>query len=200
MYELEAFGDASSSAYAAVVYLVIKSRTSTQVRLIASKTRAAPLKKQTIPRLELLAALILARLTARVKTALEQCLNISRVRCWKDSKNVLYWIQGKNKEWKQFVNHRVAEIRQLLPTDVWAHVPGVENPAYLASRGVNPLSLASNSLWWNEPTWLSSEEETREMEDVSGMIQPPPECMIEMKVQAVRDLEESDTLLVTPLK
>ena len=169
VYELEAFGDAPSSAYAAVVYLVIKSRTSTQVRLIASKTRVAPLKKQTIPRLELLAALILVRLTTRIKTALEQCLVISGVRRWTDSKNVLYWIQGKDKEWKQFVNHGVAEMRQLLPTDVWAHVPGVEDPADLASRGVNPLSLASNSLWWNGPTWLSSEEEAREMEDVSGI-------------------------------
>jgi len=125
VYELEA----SSSAYAAVVYLVIRSRISTQVRLIPSKTRVAPLKKQTIPRLELLAALILARLTALIKTAMEQCLVISRVRCWTNSKNVLYWIKRKDKEWKQFVNHRVAEIRQLLPTDIWAHVPGVQNPA-----------------------------------------------------------------------
>lgn len=61
VYELEAFGDASSSAYAAVVYLVFKSRTSTQVRLIASKTGVAPLKKLTISKLELLAALILTR-------------------------------------------------------------------------------------------------------------------------------------------
>ena len=76
------------------------------------------------------------------------------------------------------------------------HVPGVENPADLASRGVNPLSLANNSLWLNGPTW-KREEEAREMEDVSGMIQPPPECMKEMKMQAVRDLEESDTLPVT---
>lgn len=70
--------------------LVIKSRTSSQVRLIASKTRVAPLKKQTIPRLELSAALILARLTACIKTTLKQCLVIDRVRCWTDSKNVLY--------------------------------------------------------------------------------------------------------------
>ena len=146
VYELEAFGDASSSAYAAVVYLVINSRISTQVRLIASKTRVAPRKKQTIPRLELLAALVLARLTARIKTTLEQCLVISRIRCWTDSKSVLYWIKKKDKEWKQFVNYRVAEIRQLLPTDICAHVPGVENPADLASRGVNPLSLASSAL------------------------------------------------------
>ena len=97
VYELEAFVDASSSAYAVVAYLVIKSRTSTQVQLIASKTRLAPLKKQIIPRLELLATLILARLTASIKTALEQCLVISRVRCWTDVKNVLYWIQGRIK-------------------------------------------------------------------------------------------------------
>ncbi|XP_015754627.1 PREDICTED: uncharacterized protein LOC107334213 [Acropora digitifera] len=141
VYELEAFGDASSSAYAAVVYLVIKSRF--------------------------------------------------------DSNNVLYWIKGKDKEWKQFVNHRVAEIRQLLPTDVWAHVPGRDTPADLASRGVNPLSLVSSALWWNEPTWISSQEEVREVEDVSEMIPPPPECVKEMKVQAQRDLEESASLIVT---
>lgn len=196
VYELEAFGDASSSAYAAVIYLVIKSRTSTQVRLIALKTRVAPLKKQTIPRLGLLAKLILARLTARIKTALEQCLVVDCVRCWTDSKNVLYWIKRKDKERKQFVKHRVAEIRQLLPTDIWAHVLGVENPADLASRGVNPLSLVSSTLWWNGPTWMSSQDEAGEVGDVSEMIQPPPECVKEIKLQAVRDLKESATLLV----
>ena len=61
VYELEAFGDASSSANAEVVYLVFKSRTSTQVQLIASKTGVAPLKKQTISRLELLTALIVTK-------------------------------------------------------------------------------------------------------------------------------------------
>ena len=174
VYELDAFGDASSSACAAVIYLVIKSRTSTQVRFIALKTRVAPSKKQTIPRLGLLAALILARLTARIKTTLEQCLVVDRVRCWTDSKNVPYWIKRKDKKRKQFVNHRVAEIRQLLPTDISAHVLGVENPADLASRGVNPLSLVSSTLWWNGPTWMSSQDEAGEIGDVSEMIQPPP--------------------------
>ena len=73
----------------------------------------------------------------------------------------------------------------------------MENPADLASREVNPLSLASSALLWNGPTWISSQEEAREMEDISEMIQPPPEYVREMKVQAVRDLEESATLLVT---
>ena len=66
----------------------------------------------------------------------------------------------------------------------------------VASRGMNPLSLSSSALWWNGPTWISSEEEAREMEDVPEMIQPPSECVEEMKEQAVRDLEESVTLLV----
>ena len=197
VYELEAFSDASTSACATAVYLVIKSRISTQLQLIASKTHVAPLRKQTIPRMELLAALVPARLTARIKTTLEQCLVISRVHCWRDSNNVLYWTKGMDKEWKQFVSHRVAEIRQLLPTDVWAHVPGMENPADLASRGVNLLSLARNALWWNGPTWSSSQEEAREEEDVPEMIPPPLECVKEMNVQAARDLEESTSLLVT---
>ena len=73
----------------------------------------------------------------------------------------------------------------------------MENLADLASRGANPLSLARNALWWNGPTWISSQEKAREMEDVSEIIQPPPECMKEMKVQAARDPEESATLIVT---
>ena len=89
-HELEGFGDASNSEYGAVVYLVTKSQGNTHVQLIASKTRVSPLKKQTIPRLELMAALILARLISRIKKTLEPCLAISRTRCWTDSRNVLY--------------------------------------------------------------------------------------------------------------
>ena len=113
-HELEGFNDAWNSAYGAVVYLVTKSQGNTHVQLIASKTRVSPLKKQTIPRLELMAALILARLISRIKKTLEPCLAISRTRCWTDSRNV----QGKDKEWKQFVNNRVEEIRRLMPADV----------------------------------------------------------------------------------
>lgn len=127
-FQLAGFCDASTLAYAAVVYLIIKSENNVQVQLLASKTRVAPLKKQTVPRLELLGALILARLINKVSQAINQSIAVSRIRCWTDSMNVLYWIIGR-KEWKQFINTRVTEIRQLLPTDVWSHVPGPENPA-----------------------------------------------------------------------
>ena len=174
---------ASNSAYGAVVYLVTKSQGNTHVQLIASKIHVSPLKKQTIPRLELMAALILARLISRIKKTLEPCLAISRTHCWTDLRNVLYWIKGKDKEWKQFVNNRVEEIRRLMPADVWNHVPGVENPADLASRGTNPSTLLTSNLWWNGPSWLLSFQETSNTADLPEPVNPPPECLKEMKVQ-----------------
>ena len=80
-------------------------------RFIASKTRVAPLRKQTIPRLELLSALLLSRLMVSVTRSLESILTLSQPTCYTDSKVALYWILGTSKEWKQFVQNRVAEIR-----------------------------------------------------------------------------------------
>ena len=55
---LHGFSDASRRAYAAVVYTC--SLYSLYVRLVSSKSRVAPLKKQSIPRLELLGTVLLA--------------------------------------------------------------------------------------------------------------------------------------------
>ena len=87
---LEGFSDTSVNAYAAVVYLRIETTEETHLTFLTSKTRVALLVKQTIPRLELLSALILARLIARVKTVLEGLIRISHVRSWADSKVALY--------------------------------------------------------------------------------------------------------------
>ena len=61
-YELCGFCDASLKAYAAVVYLQREGETGCNVDFVASKRQVAPLKRQTIPRLEPLFALVLARL------------------------------------------------------------------------------------------------------------------------------------------
>ncbi len=59
--KLHGFSDASIHAYSAVVYLrSVYENGTIQVRLVALKTQVAPLKRQSIPRLELLGALILA--------------------------------------------------------------------------------------------------------------------------------------------
>ena len=107
--ELHGFSDASEKAYAAVVYLrSVYSDGTVSTCIIASKTRVTPIKRQTIPRLELLGATILSRL---VNTILKSLPMKPQVYCWTDSLKVLCWIKN-HRHWKQYVQIRVAEIRQ----------------------------------------------------------------------------------------
>ena len=109
---LHGFADASQSAYSAMIYLVYESDSGIKSQLICSKTRVAPLKKLSIPRLELMSARILATLMKVVFSALKSQLAIEGCRYWLDSKTALYWINNAG-EWKQFVQHRVDEILKL---------------------------------------------------------------------------------------
>ena len=151
---LHGFGDASKSAYCAVVYLVYHCNDGeARARLIASKTRVAPLKELSIPRLELITARILAQLVNTIQSALSSQMKLDGVRYWLDSKTALCWIRNHG-EWKQFVKHRVNEILQLTNKNEWAYVSTHENPADIRSRGVLASQLKDNQLWWNGPTWL----------------------------------------------
>ena len=157
--ELHGFSDASSYAYAAVVYLRVELESSVKSVLVASKTRVAPLGGLTIPRLELLGAVILARLVKHVEGALSGTLRIDRVRCWVDSTAVLYWIIGEKKQWKQFVQNRILEIRSLVAPSCWSYCPTSVNPADLPSRGMKASDLAESDEWWNGPMFLSLPEQ-----------------------------------------
>ena len=81
----------------------------------------APLSKLSIPRLELLSALILARLIVTVKSALEHLITIDKLLCWTDSLTAPSWIRGIDKEWRTFVENRVKEIRSLVAPEMWDH-------------------------------------------------------------------------------
>ena len=107
------------------------------VRFVSSKTRVAPLSEQTIPRLELLSAVVLSRLIHSVKEALSSEMKIDKLFCWTDSKIAWYWIVQSQKEWKPFVQHRVDEITKPVPEECWNRCPGPDNPADLLSRGVD---------------------------------------------------------------
>ena len=52
--QLHCFADASERAYGAVVYMRVEYEARVKCQIVSSKTRVAPLAKQTIPRLELL--------------------------------------------------------------------------------------------------------------------------------------------------
>ena len=131
--QLHGFCDSSKSAYCAAIYVRQITSTGVHVRLLTAKTKVAPLTEITIPRLELLSCLLLAELLNAVKSAIK-CIEFSRFYCWSDSEIALYWIMGLNKQWNPWVENRVVKIRKLSDTFEWRHVPGMINPADVATR------------------------------------------------------------------
>lgn len=149
---LHGFADASQEAYGAVVYVKETSVDGTSHTAIAiAKSRVIPLKGLTIPRAELTAAYLLAKL---LKYCSEQ-LNISDLTAWSDSSIVLCWIRKSPASLKSFVANRVRQIQVLLPNTQWRHVPSASNPADLLSRGTTAEQLIATKLWWNGPPWIT---------------------------------------------
>ncbi|XP_059056265.1 uncharacterized protein LOC131850114 [Achroia grisella] len=151
LQELHGFCDASNEAYAAVVYLrVVNRQGEIKVMLIASKTKVAPLKQISIPRLELCGAVLLTRLLIEVAEIMK--LNKTNTYAWTDSTIVLAWLNSRPTRWKTFVANRVSEIITSLEPSQWAHVSSKYNPADCASRGV--MDLENQGLWKYGPSWL----------------------------------------------
>ena len=146
---------------------------------VTSKTRVAPIQLQTIPRLELLSALLLARLLTAAMESLQPVLSLHTPRCFTDSQVVLYWIRGVDKGWKLFVQNRVNEIRKLIPSTQWSHCSGKTNPADLPSRGLTSLELSVSCLWREGPEWLRSDEPNAEEDKEESSM--PGECEKELK-------------------
>ncbi|CAH2096233.1 unnamed protein product [Euphydryas editha] len=145
--------DASERAYGACVYVrSLNGKDHCMVRLLSAKSRVAPIKPTTIPRLELCGALVGARLYDKVINSLRA--KISRVYCWTDSTIVLGWLQMLPCKLQPFVRNRVADILEKTDTCIWRHVPTSMNPADLISRGVNISTLHKLDLWWSGPEFL----------------------------------------------
>ena len=94
-----------------------------------------------------------------MKKALNDVKRIDSVTYWSDSTVVLSWIRNSNKEFKQFVENRLLEIRRLAPPELWKYVPTKQNPADIASRGTTATQLVENKLWWNGPEFLIKSNE-----------------------------------------
>ncbi|XP_017875054.1 uncharacterized protein LOC108621956 [Ceratina calcarata] len=151
--ELHGFCDASQRAYSAAVYMRVAYAEDTSTVLLVAKTKVAPVKAVSVPRLELCGAVLLAKLLVTVKNGLDVTTTIT---AWTDSSVALCWIKGHASLWKPFVAHRVATIQGHIPSNCWRHVGTASNPADLATRGIQPSELLSSDLWWKGPPWLQA--------------------------------------------
>ncbi|XP_022165278.1 uncharacterized protein LOC111030191 [Myzus persicae] len=152
------FCDASQLGYAAVAYVrVIDAPPDKCIFLLGAKTKLAPVKKLTVPRLELNAAVLLARWLGRLRHILAPQLNIINTHAWSDSTIALSWLTVPHDSFKTYVSNRVYQVHNILPNCQWHHIESSNNPADCASRGVMPSELAHLSLYWQGPPVIYSD-------------------------------------------
>ncbi|XP_035230633.1 uncharacterized protein LOC118202575 [Stegodyphus dumicola] len=156
--QLHCFTDASQKAYGAVLYFRYSKNGVIHTSFITSKSRVAPLKKLSLPRLELMGALIGSRACQNYIQKKLRDIDLI-VYMWTDSSITLHWIRSDVKRWKPFVQNRVKEIQKNSDVLNWRYTPGEHNPADLLTRGENVKHLKQNSIWWEGPTWLKEEME-----------------------------------------
>ena len=151
-------------------------------KLVMSRSRVAPIKKVSLPRLELLAAVVNTRLLKFVVDILQ--IKMHRVVCWTDGMVTLHWIRRQSSCWKPFVANRVLEIQATWDPECWNYCASKDNPADLLTRGLTCDNLISSGLWWNGPHWLSLPLEYQPAQQRSGDI-PPETCEEERGVTHV---------------
>ena len=155
---LHTFADASEDAYGAVAYVRCSYQDGTvSANKLAAKTRVAPSKATSIPRLELMGAVIGVRLSTRIARVLE--LQTSQQIFWSDCRNVLCRIRGRSWDFKLFVANRVGEIQTSTSPKQWRYIPTSLNPADILSRGMKTADLIDCDRWWTRPEFLRKSED-----------------------------------------
>jgi hypothetical protein len=173
--ELHVFTDASEFAYGAAAYLKVITATDVHVSLVMGKSRVAPLKTISIPRLELTAAVVGARLSQFILEEID--FNNISVYFWSDSMTVLRYLRNVSTRFKTFVAHRVQQIQDATDVNAWNYVPTDKNPADLASRGVNPDEKHKLEFWLNGPQFL------KESSNYTRMFEEPQSEHVQMELR-----------------
>nr|CAI5845761.1 unnamed protein product [Callosobruchus analis] len=171
--ELHCFCDASKDAYASCIYLrSVNKQGDYNVQLLCAKTKVAPLKIITIPKLELCACLLGSQLVDVVRKALNTDISTY---IWSDSQVALCWIHTEPHLLQTFVANRVTKIQSLTQSCIWNYINSKENPADLASRGVMPEILVSSKMWWTGPVFLKLPQDDWPLTEFSISLQNLPE-------------------------
>ncbi|XP_058452848.1 uncharacterized protein LOC131431259 [Malaya genurostris] len=150
--ELHTFVDASELGYCAVSYLRRHQGDHIECALVGSKSRVAPLKFVSIPRLELQAAVIGARFAKSIQEG--HSINIIRRFFWTDAVDVLCWLRSDHRMYSPYVAFRVSEILELTDISEWRYVPTKENVADEGTKCRRRPRFDNDSRWRNGPQFL----------------------------------------------
>ncbi|XP_051519046.1 uncharacterized protein LOC127420658 [Myxocyprinus asiaticus] len=155
-YELHHFSDASASGYGECTYLrAINTSGEVHCSLLMGKARVAPTKVMTIPRLELLAAVVAVQTSDLLRKELE--IDDLQEYFWTNSKVVLGYINNDARRFHVFVANRIQCIKQSTDSKQWRYVTSEENPADYASRGLTAEDLMTSN-WLTGPKFLWQRE------------------------------------------
>ncbi|XP_055590152.1 uncharacterized protein LOC129742295 [Uranotaenia lowii] len=150
--QLHVFTDASEQAYGCVAYFRVVVEGKVHCSLVMSRSKVAPLALLSIPRLELEAAVLGARMIHTVRN--NHSIEIPQAFVWTDSQTVLSWIRSDHRRYKQFVGFRIGEILKLTSPSDWRWVPTKLNEADRLTKWRSDSGLHSNSAWFKGPEIL----------------------------------------------
>lgn len=153
--QLHHFADASEYAYGSVSYLLMRSASNKlHCAFMMGKSRVAPLRPPTIPRMELTAATVAVKMDGVLRRELQ--LDLDQSMFWTDSTVVLRYLQNETTRYRTFVANRVSDILKGSDVEQWRHVGTDKNPADYASRGQRVDEFLKNTSWVSGPEFLCS--------------------------------------------
>ena len=176
--QLHVFSDASSTGYGVAAYIRLYDGERYHTVLMLGKSRVAPVKPTTIPRLELTAATVSVQVAQHLLNELD--ISIDNVTYHTDSTTVLHYIRSEKRRFPIFVANRVRLIRDFSEPTQWRYVRTNENPADPASRGLDGQQLLNSDLWFKGPEFLRKDDSTWEADPTKNM-----ECHYEEETSTV---------------